>query len=77
MFMDISESILDTKVILTQPNKRHIGSKNKPDTIYRYKQYIHRQFVTHRIYEQAEEIKEQMEDGKNNKRTNTTVEQPG
>jgi hypothetical protein len=43
MFMDITESILDTKVTLSRPSKRQIGSKSKKDIIYRYKQYIHNQ----------------------------------
>jgi hypothetical protein len=30
LFLDISESILDTKVRLTRPMKGHIGSKSKP-----------------------------------------------
>jgi hypothetical protein len=51
LFMDISESILDTKVSLSRPTKRHIGSKSKQDTIYEYKNYIHRQFIIHRIYD--------------------------
>jgi hypothetical protein len=63
MFMDISETILDTKVILSRPTKRYIGSKRKQDTIYKYKQYIHKQFSTHRIYEWADEIKKETEQG--------------
>jgi hypothetical protein len=68
MFMDISESIIDTKVSLSRHEKRYIGSKSKPEIIYRYKQYIHKQFQIHRIYKQAEEIKKQAENGK------TTIE---
>jgi hypothetical protein len=63
MFIDIAESILDTKVILSRPAKRHIGSKSKKEIIYKYKQYIHRQFETHRIYERANEIYRQAEGG--------------
>jgi hypothetical protein len=48
MFLDITEAILDTKVKLSRPTKRHIGSNRKPKTIYRYKQYIHKQFVYNR-----------------------------
>jgi hypothetical protein len=51
LFMDISESILDTKVTLSRPTRRYIGSKSKQDTIYEYKNYIHRQFIIHRIYD--------------------------
>jgi stress response protein SCP2 len=62
--MDITESILDTKVILSRPTKRHIGLKSKKDIIYRYKQYIHNQFVIHQRYERANEIYSQAEGGK-------------
>jgi hypothetical protein len=57
MFLDISECILDTKVILSRPTKRYIGSKSKADIIYKYKNYIHRQFIRHRIYDRAAELK--------------------
>jgi hypothetical protein len=63
MFLDITESILDTKVKLSRPTKRHIGSKSKPKTIYGYKQYIHKQFVLQRIYGRAENIKNLAEQG--------------
>jgi hypothetical protein len=56
LFVDISEAILDTKVRLTRPTRRHIGSKSKPSIIYRYKQYIHKQFLIHHIYERASEV---------------------
>lgn len=56
MFMDISDIILGTKVIPKRPAARHIGSKSKPNTIYKYKDHIHTQFVIHRIYERAEEL---------------------
>jgi hypothetical protein len=56
LFLDIRESILDTKVQLARPTQRQIGSKSKPITIYKYEQYIHKQFITHRIYERATEI---------------------
>jgi hypothetical protein len=42
MLIDITESILDMKVTLPRPTKRHIGSKSKKDTICKYKQ-IHTQ----------------------------------
>jgi hypothetical protein len=61
MFMDITESILDTKVILSRPTKRHIGSKSRKEIIYRYKKYIHKQFLIHQIYERANEIYSQVE----------------
>jgi hypothetical protein len=61
--MDIAETILDTKVNLSRPEKRYIGSKSKPGIIHKYKQYIRRQFQIHRIYERAEEIKTQAENG--------------
>jgi hypothetical protein len=64
MFMDISEMILDTKVALSRPIKRHITSKSKEEIIYKYKQYVHKQFLIHRIYERAEEIKKATEQGK-------------
>jgi hypothetical protein len=54
LFMDISESIIDTKIYLLKPTKRYIGSKSKPHIIYKYKQYIHKQFLIHKIYERAE-----------------------
>jgi hypothetical protein len=56
LFIDITESILDTKVTLHRPTKRRIGSKSKPSMIFNYKQFIHKQFLTHRIYERAAEI---------------------
>jgi hypothetical protein len=49
MFMDISEMILDTKVNLLRSEKRYIGTKSKPGV--------------HRIYERAEAIKTQAENG--------------
>jgi exonuclease III len=64
MFIDITESILDTKVTLSKPTNRHIGSKSKKDTIYKYKQYIHHQFIIHRIYERSNEIKKLAAEGK-------------
>jgi cell division inhibitor SulA len=63
MFMDISETRLDTKVILSRPTKSYIGSKSKQDIIYQYNQYIHKQFLIHRIYERADEIKKETEQG--------------
>jgi hypothetical protein len=39
MFLDISESILDTEVTLTRPTRRYMGAKSKSVTIYRYKAY--------------------------------------
>jgi hypothetical protein len=54
--MDITESILDTKINLAKPTKRHIRLKSKHDIIYNYKQYIHKQFIRHRIYTRAEII---------------------
>jgi hypothetical protein len=35
MFLDVTESILDTKVILSRPTKSHIESKSKKDIIYK------------------------------------------
>jgi hypothetical protein len=52
------KNILDTKVT------RYIGSKIKQETIYEYKNYIHKQFIIHRIYERAEEIHRQSMEGK-------------
>jgi hypothetical protein len=63
MFMDITENILDTKVNLSRPAKRHIGSKSTPVSIYNYKQYIHKQFLIHCIYERAKAIYELAESG--------------
>jgi hypothetical protein len=56
VFMDILEIIPRTKVSYTRPTKCHIGSKNKPNIIYQYKQYIHKQYINHLIYERAKEI---------------------
>jgi hypothetical protein len=39
LFLDITESILDTKVRLIQPMKRNIGTKSKQLIIYQYKHY--------------------------------------
>jgi hypothetical protein len=64
MFIDITERILDTKVTLSRPTQRHIGSKSKKDTICKYKQYIHNQYVIHRIYERANEMQKLAEEGK-------------
>lgn len=50
LFMDIIESIIDMKVIFLKPVKINIGSKSKPHIIYKYKQYIDRQFTIHNIY---------------------------
>jgi hypothetical protein len=63
MFLDITDAILDTKVTLQRPTRRHIGSKLKPDTIYRYKQYIPKQFIIHRIYVRAKELKNLSDSG--------------
>jgi hypothetical protein len=54
--MDISDTILGTKLKLTRPAQRHIGSKSKPNTIYKYKQYIDKQCNIHHIYVTAKEI---------------------
>jgi hypothetical protein len=62
--MDISESILATKVTLSRPIKRHIGSNSKQGTIYRYKNYVHKQFIIHQIYERAKELYKQSTEGK-------------
>jgi hypothetical protein len=56
LFIDLAESLIDNKVELTRPPKRNIGSKCKKQTIYNYKQTIHKQCEHHRIYERAEEI---------------------
>jgi hypothetical protein len=58
MFMDITESIIDTKISLAKPTKRYIGSKSKHEIIYKYKQYIHKQFTIHRIYTRAAVVSE-------------------
>jgi hypothetical protein len=68
MFLDISESIVDTKVTLTQPTQSHIGCKSKSAIIYCYKTYIHKEFLIHHIYKRAKAI----ENGRNNTRTNQT-----
>ena len=56
MFIDISNLLIDNKVELQRPSKRYIGSKNPGIDIYNYKQYIHQQFVNHRIYDKSANI---------------------
>ena len=56
VFMDIQSSIIDNKVELSRPPIRKIGTKSKPDEIYKYKEEINKQFVTHRIYERSQQI---------------------
>jgi hypothetical protein len=56
LLRDILDTILGTKLKLTRPAKCHIGSKSKPNTIYKYKQYIDNQCNTHRIYDRAKEL---------------------
>jgi Reverse transcriptase (RNA-dependent DNA polymerase) len=56
LFIDLDETLLDTTVELKRPPKRYIGSKSKKQIISDYKQYIHKQFQIHRIYERAEEL---------------------
>jgi hypothetical protein len=51
--MDITESIIDMKVYLTKPVKRHVGSKSKPYILYKDKQYIHKHFTNHKIFKRA------------------------
>jgi hypothetical protein len=63
LFVDISEAILDIKVRLTRPARRHIGSKSKPSIIYHCKQHIHKQFLIHHIYERASEIQRLYKEG--------------
>jgi hypothetical protein len=57
LFVDISEHIIDTKVELKQPTKRHIGTNNSGYEIYTYKKYIDKQFKNHKIYNKKEDLK--------------------
>jgi ribonuclease HI len=56
MFIDISEELLDTKLDLKKPDKRHIGTKSSNLDIYQYKKYIDHQFKRHRIYEKTDDL---------------------
>jgi hypothetical protein len=49
LFIDLDEAIIDNKVELKRPPKRHIGSKSKKEIIYKYKQEIHKQCLKHKI----------------------------
>jgi hypothetical protein len=48
-FIEFSEKIIDNKIELKRPDKRHIGSKSKKDAIYKYKQEVHLEFVKQKI----------------------------
>ena len=56
LFLDFSNKLLDTKVILKKPDRRFIGTKNEGIDLYNYKQYVHRQFINHRIYDKSYSI---------------------
>jgi hypothetical protein len=56
LFIDLHEAIIDNKVELKRPPKRHIGSKSKKEISYKYKQDIQNQCLKHKIYERAEDI---------------------
>jgi hypothetical protein len=50
LFLDISHDLLDNKVELKRPEKRHIGTNNSGNYIYNYKKYIDKQFRHQNIY---------------------------
>lgn len=58
LFLDFSNVLLDTKVVLKRPDSRYIGTKNEGIDIYNYKKYVHEQFNNHRIYEKSKNIYE-------------------
>jgi hypothetical protein len=53
MFIDVSEELIDDKVELQKPTKRHIGTNSSGYDIFNYKKYIDNQFKIHRIYDKT------------------------
>ena len=45
LFLDFSNTLLDTKVVLKKPESRYIGTKNDGIDIYNYKRYVHTHFI--------------------------------
>jgi ribonuclease HI len=57
LFLDISEKLINAKVELKRPSLRHIGTNCSGYEVYRYKQYIDKQFKLHKIYEKTTHFK--------------------
>ena len=55
-FIDLSEDMIDDKVLLTRPDKRLIGSKSDIEDIFIYKKTLNEKFIHHKIYEKSEQI---------------------
>jgi ribonuclease HI len=56
LFIDVSEELLDAKVELQKPKKRHIGTNCSGYEIYQYKKYIDKQFQIHQIYDKTNDL---------------------
>ena len=55
-FIDLSENMIDEKVLSTRPDKRLIGSKSSIEDIFQYKKNLNDKFIHHKMYEKCRNI---------------------